>query len=202
MKEPPLIACDIDGVLADPLGPLLDWIQDAFCVAIAPEDVTHWDNVLNVARNQSSSPITTEAWNAARRAFWTSPAVIGELPFVLPYRTALARVRGMTGGLHIVTERGDELLETSRAWLDSYGIPFDRIALRKDKAAYCRERRISYIIDDDPDVALSCQRTGVGVFLIDQPYNRAVPPLGGIWRVHAPLDIPGMLEHDLCRAMG
>ncbi len=202
MSGAPLIACDIDGVLADPLGPLLDWLGNAFNVLLDPEDVTDWNNVLNVARNQSGGVITTEAWNEARREFWSSPRVMAGLPFVLPWMPTLARVRGMASGLHIVTERGGDLLDVTRIWLDSYGLPYDRIALRRDKAAYCREQKIRYLIDDDPEAALACHNAGIGVFLVDQPWNRNVPPLGGIWRVHAPLDVPEMLERDLHHAMG
>lgn len=202
MNELPVIACDLDGVLNDPLGPLMDWINMAFGCDIDQIDVTDWDNVLNVVRNQSGTMVSDEAWNACRRGFWTSNKVLADLPVMLPMLTALARVRGMAKSLHIVTERGDETLGMTRAWLDGHGVPYDRIALRRDKAAYCREQRIRYIVEDDPEIALSCHNVGVGVFLIDQPYNRNVPPLGGIWRIFQPNDIPGLLERDLYRSLG
>lgn len=199
MKPAPVVACDIDGVLADVLAPLLDWMCDAFGVEIALEEVTDWDNVLNLVRNRSSMVVTNEAWNAARREFWTSDEILGELPLVLPMLTAMRAVRGMAKAMHVVTERDGETRKITRMWLDSYGIPYDQIVFRADKSAYCRENFIRYIIDDDAEVARSCHNVGVGVFLIDQTYNRHVEEIGGIWRITAPMDIPYLLENDMNR---
>lgn len=202
MKSTPVVACDLDGVICDVLGPLLDWLCDAFRVDIELDEVTDWHNVLNLIRNRSGAVVTDEAWVAARREFWTSDEILGELPLVLPMLTALRAVRGMVKGVHVVTERDPVVKPVTRMWLDVYGIPYDQVVFRADKSAYCRESFVRYIIDDDADVARSCHNVGVGVFLIDQPYNRDVADVGGIWRITAPGDIPYILDQDMNRARG
>lgn len=197
MKPMPVVACDMDGVLVDVLGPLLDWICDAFRVDIALEEVTDWNNVLNLVRNRAGMTVTGEAWNAARREFWTSEEILGELPLVLPMLTTLRAVRGMVKSVHVLTERDPSMRAITRMWLDVYGIPYDQVVFRADKAAYCRENFVRYIIEDDADMAASCHRVGVGVFLIDQVYNRHLEEVGGIWRITAPMDIPWVLEQDM-----
>lgn len=202
MKASPIVACDIDGVLCDVVGPLVDYLSSCFGVELHPDEIGDWDNVLNLIRNRAEMTVTTEAWVAARREFWTNDEIIGELPLMLPMLTALRAVRGMAKAVHVVTERDPAMREITRLWLDSYGIPYDQLVFRADKSAYCRENFVRYIIEDDADQARSCHGVGVGVFLLDAPYNRNMEPKGGIWRISAPMDIPYLLDEDMERRRG
>lgn len=188
----PVVACDIDGVLADS-DALVRWlIGDEFGLAVFPEDIDDWNAYERVLEGHVSDP---RGW--LDRTF-ADPGFLDAVPLVLPSLAALRRIRGYARSIHVVTSRpeGEETESATRTWLDGYGLPYDRIAFVADKSRYCRDFRISYIIEDAPHHAEACLERGIGVFLVDWPYNRRLAPRGGLWRVENPIEIPDLLIAD------
>jgi uncharacterized HAD superfamily protein len=87
-----------------------------------------------------------------------------------------AIIRAKTAGyqVHLVTARvGPPHVEAeTRAWLERERIPFDVLAIRtaKEKAAYCREQRLEFLVEDRFDTANSVAQH-CPVLLIEAPYN-------------------------------
>jgi 5'(3')-deoxyribonucleotidase len=125
------------------------------------------------------------------------PELFGSLPLILSTKILLTKIRGLFRGLHVVTSRPEVLKDVSRQWLDQYGIPYDKLIFTHDKGKYCHDQGASYIIEDAPHHAEDCHSYGIGVFLIDKPYNREVRERGGLWRVKHPMEIHPLLLEDL-----
>lgn len=186
-KRRPLV-CDIDGVLADWLGPAVDRLNARYGARVDPREVTAW----KMAPFWGDPPDWSEAFGEL-----ADPGFLRELPLYLPALTMLRKVRGMVGSVHIVTAREKSSEGATRLWLDHYGIPYDRLAFTYDKALYCKNAGASHIIEDAGHHAAACHTLGVGVFLVDQPYNRDLTERGGIWRVRHHAEIPPLLAQDL-----
>lgn len=184
-----IFCCDIDNVLADLDGPLLDRIARDLEIVI-PE-IAEWH-----ALERHLAPVLPDAREWLDQIF-ADPAFLRELPLMLPMLRVLQQVRGMVQSIHIVTARPPTTQEITRYWLDCYGIPYDKFVMTQEKAEYCRSKRARYIVEDAPHHAEQCLDIGVGVFLIDKPYNRHLAARGGLWRIHHPMEIPDLLAADL-----
>ena len=186
LGDRPLVCCDIDGVLNDLLGPLCDGLWARHGVWIRPEEIVSWDTPRALVGDAADE-------------IFDDLALTGELPFMLPALTAMRQIRGMARQIHIVTARPDtdDMVAATRRWLDVYGIPYEKLVFTADKAAYGRANGARYMIEDSLRHAKACHELGIGVFLVDAPYNREIEPVGGIWRVQSLLEIPELLAADL-----
>lgn len=187
----PLFGCDLDAVLADNMGPLLARIQIELGLCLDVGQLTSYDELESLLESATDQP---REW--LDETFEDEEFLL-DLPLILPTLVALRKIRGMTRGIHIVTARSKYTSKATRAWLDGYGIPYEQIAHTPNKAQYCREKGISYLMEDAPHHALACHELGIGVFLIDQPWNQDVPEKGGLWRISNPLEILGILKSEL-----
>jgi hypothetical protein len=192
----PLLACDIDGVIAECMGPLLHTLRQRGFECDYHE-VTSYEWPLTFLEGKVEQPASYLA------NIWWDEAFLRNQPVILPMLRALTQLRGMVNQLYMLTAR-DPLCHphvpaVTRLWLDEYGVPYDKVIFQPHKAEYCRTKGIKYIIEDSPATAEACHALGIGVFLIDHPYNRDVRARGGLWRVHHPSEIPRLLEEDLAR---
>lgn len=188
----PLLCCDLDSVLCEIHGPLLDKFNNDFGLTLGPEDHSEWNfEPMLEAHCADPKAYITECL--------TDEDFFVDLPVMLPTLRMLKKVRGHFRGLHIVTARRKVLEQVTRDWLDDNLVPYDRLVMTNNKAQYCRKEGAKYLIDDAPHQAEDCHSSGIGVFLIDMPYNRNVKERGGLWRVHNPLEIVPIMEDDLKR---
>lgn len=192
-----LLCCDLDGVLADMDGPVLHQINQEFGLSLSREDLIHYQALDDLLAPHHENP------RAYLEDLYASVDLLPGLPLILPSLTGLRKIRGLVRSIRVITARavvGKPWVEpVTKAWLDQFGFPYDRLIFREDKAAYCRANSVRYIIEDSPAQALECHEHGIGVFLVDAPYNRHVEPRGGLWRVKSLLEVPELLQEDLQR---
>lgn len=184
-------ATDLDGVIADNDGPLTARIRADHGIDFFPADMTRWSTEELLAERgiENAGPYIGSIFD--------DPEWVANVPLILPMLPALRKIRGICNPLHVVTARRPHLVDTTRLWLNEYLIPFDKLVHTNDKAQYLREQKINYIIEDAPHHAESCLSYGIGVFLIDKPYNQGVQSRGGLWRITDPKEIPALLLQDL-----
>ena len=193
----PNIAVDIDGVLADSDGPLCGAINEDLDLKLDPKDWTHYWHLDEIMAEYVKDPKEYVGSH-----FWKDGFLRG-LPVYLSAIPAMKRIAGLAKEVHIVTmrntERNPTCKEQTRLWLDHYGFVYDKIAYTAQKAMYCRQNNIKYIIEDSPEHARECASVGIGVFLVNKPYNQDVVATGknGIWRVDLLTEIPRLLIEDL-----
>lgn len=194
MSEKPLLCCDIDGVIADADGPLLARINAEYGTSFHPSQITTW---------LFESLIADTVPNAGEYIGKTfaDPDFILAQPLILPAKTLLRQVYQYFRGVHMVTSRPESIRAETAAWLDHYGISYSKLAHVTNKGEYCRQVGARYHIEDAPHHAEDVHSYGIGVFLIDKPYNQDVTPRGGLWRVSNPLEILPLLLEDLKRPL-
>lgn len=193
------IAVDVDQVLAMTFDRVADRINAEFGTDVDPAHVADWDVASFWAERCGRPRIELE--QAFERAF-ADPEFIRTAAVNLPMIPVMRRLAGWSSdpnGPIVITARPPELMDATRLWLQEYGLPFSKLVHTHDKAGYCRDHKIRYILEDSPHHALACHGIGVGVFLLDYPWNRHVEATGanGIWRIDNPIAIPELLWSDL-----
>lgn len=193
----PRIAVDVDGVLADSDGPLCHEVNKRLEILADPKHCEHYFCV-----DDWVSEKVEDSTEFIGSIFWKD-GFLRELPVYLNALPAMKRLAGIAKEVHIVTARNTvrnpTCKEQTKFWLDKYGFVYDKIAYTEEKAEYCRIHQIKYIVDDAPHQAEACAAAGIGVFLINKPYNQKVVATGknGIWRVDLMTEIPPLLMADL-----
>lgn len=193
------VAVDVDQVLAMSFDRVVDLMNAEFETSISPVQVNTWD-IAQFWTGFCNADRATVA--EAFDDFFHDEEVLRTAAVCLPMVGVMRRLAGWSSdpnGPTVITSRPAHLNELTKQWLNQYGLPFNKVVHTHEKAEYCREHKIRYLIDDAPHHALSCHRVGVGVFLIDYPWNRDVEATGanGIWRITNPVQIPDLLWADL-----
>jgi uncharacterized HAD superfamily protein len=191
----PVLCCDLDSVLADTDGAAIYRMNRDFGTSFHPADQVQWSLEGNLA-GVCDDPATYIT------GMFCDPAFYADLPLILPMLVVLRKIKQHFREVQILTSRPEQVRSATRAWLDEYGIPYDRLVMTQDKARYCFEVGAAYHIEDAPHHALAVAERGIGVFLIDKPYNRTMEPRGGLWRITHPMDIVTILRADLTRSTG
>lgn len=193
------IAVDVDQVLAMTFDRVVDAMNAEFGTDVSPAEVDDWNVADFWAKRCDFEPdLIAEAFDD----IFHSEELLDTAAVNLPMVTVMRRLAGWSSdpnGPIVITARPPGLAQTTRLWLQEYGLPFSRLVHTPDKATYCREHKIRYILEDSPHQAVACHGVGVGVFLFDYPWNRHVEATGdnGIWRIHHPAAIPELLWSDL-----
>lgn len=195
------IGVDIDGVIAIHYAKTIDLLNRLFATDVAPQELDdYWFERYWATRYPQ---IAQEEVSSVLAEIFADPDYLASAAPSLPMLSALKRLSGMSldpNGVTIVTARQADLAGSTKRWLDDLGVSYHAIAHTDDKVAYCRSTAIKYLVEDAPHHAEACAQAGIGVFLIDQPYNQAVATgRNGIWRVENPLTIPELIAEDLRR---
>lgn len=195
------IGIDVDGVLAIHYDRTIDLLNERYNVAVDPKDLTtyyfedYYGERFNLDRDEIRDFLTK---------LWEDENYLPESAPSLPMIKVCRELAGMSlnpEGPIIITARSESTQNTTKQWLDRYGIAYSKIIHSSEKARHCRENRIKYFIEDAPHHAKEIAQTGCGVFLLDYPYNRNVEATGlnGIWRVQNPVQIPDLIKADSVR---
>lgn len=197
----PQVAVDIDGVLTDAMGPLLAIINADLGVELDQNDLTTWfafDELLASYQQAIGRPIDDYI-----EAILHRERFLLAQPLYLPAITGMRRLAGLASKLWIITSRktsyGPHIARETKQWLDEHGFVYDELIFESDKARFCREQKISYLIEDRDTTVLEAQTMGIGALLIDQPWNRHVNATGlnGIWRLRDLSRAAAVIRADL-----
>lgn len=195
----PQIAIDIDGVLADAMGPLLEIINQDLGSDFDQFDLTSWFALDELLAPYNLKKSVADYMNEILH----QERFILKQPVILPAISGVRRLAGLASKLWIVTSRqtsfGPHVARETKQWLDEYGFAYDELVFEADKAGFCRANRISYLIEDRDKTAVEAQKAGIGCLLIDQPWNRHVNATGlnGIWRLRDLSRAAAVIRADL-----
>lgn len=192
------IGVDIDGVITTDFSMTIDMLNEHFGTNFHPNEINdyYFENFY-----ESKGFSKDEARSLLDEAFHNSE-FLNKSAIILPMLTTLKKLSGMSSdpsGVTIITARPEVTKASTKQYIDNHGISYHSIVHTADKRSYCREHNIRYMIEDSPRHANECANIGVGVFLIDYPYNRDVKATGknGIWRIEHPSEIPELIQKDL-----
>jgi hypothetical protein len=192
------VACDIDGVLAETWGPVHEALRQRGYELDMEKCVATYHGF-----REELAPLCDDP-GAVLADIWWGKDFLATLPFILPSLPGIRQIKGLCKELHVVTARQTEgfpwVVETTRLWLDRYGIDYDQVAFTTDKLGYCREFTCDVIIEDSPRMAEECAAIGIHAILVDYPWNRHVTEgatgigRGRVTRVETLLEVPAILR--------
>ncbi|MDP2666290.1 MAG: hypothetical protein Q8P05_02205 [Candidatus Diapherotrites archaeon] len=178
------IGVDIDGVLAEFYGPLLEYYNAHHRTAYREADVNHFE----LSRLWGCS---TEEAVAEFNAFFQTEH-FRRLPPVKGAITALSTL-ARDNDLYIITARPSHVKTVTEDWLAHHfgDIMSDCVftnhfdpARRLSKMHICREKGIHWMIEDSLDFAIECAENRIDVLLLNRPWNQTKTLHPRIHRVH------------------
>lgn len=167
------IAVDLDEVLGDFVGAFLKWRNRTYGGNWTYDDVVdyHWANYLGIPSEQAIDEV--------HQFFKTDE--FADLPVIDGAREAVA-VLARDHELVIVTARQHAIEGITRRWLEhNFSGQFREVIFAnhyakdgspiKEKGELCREAGCDWIIEDNAYHLEPLMRYGVGVIIIDKPWN-------------------------------
>lgn len=190
MREP-IIAFDLNGVLADANTPLLRIVRAVHGLNISPHDLTTYETLRERLRDYLDDARAAAQW-LTRQV--NDPAFILSLQPFPDARAAWAQLDGFERRIVSGHQQNDETIAATRRWLDAYGF-HGRCDCTAYKDGWCQQTRAAYFVEDAPKHALAIATTPTRVLLRDRPYNRSLDD-ERITRVATLLDIPAVIGED------
>jgi hypothetical protein len=193
-----IFAFDLDEVLADFVGPLLEFHNRVYQTKLTREHASMYDlsGTLKCSREEVSRRMD-EFYKS--HEFFTLPAVDGA-------KEVIGRVKKKYE-LAIVTSRPSSLHEPTVAWLNTnfphtFSGPYfstndlSGSAGERTKAEICKNIGAMAIVEDHPEYARQCSENGIHVLLFSRPWNKEDDfPAGKVTRV----DSWGAVEEEILR---
>lgn len=185
MLEKPKLGIDIDGVLVYMLKRLRDEIDKRHGVYFELSEVTRFglEKLFGLERKKVVEVITD--WDFLRG-----------LPEV-PFSKEALDILHNDYELHLVTARGNGVLEPTVEWLVEHDYRYDHIAVGWDnKSEYVRKHNLFWFIEDRYRNAVDISKYCEKVFLVNRTYNsgREVPE--NVIRVNTWHDLLGYFYAD------
>jgi uncharacterized HAD superfamily protein len=164
-----VIGIDLDGVLNDLAGAVIDVAQAEFGLAIDRSDITSH-------RLEKCTGLTPEQVHG----IFASPKTFEEAAPLADARVALEHLFGQGWTIHILTDRfwGKLDWRLARAWLSKHGFKWNHLNLvrAQDKAEYSEVHGIRLFVEDNYDTAVSLSSVCDKVYLLNQSYNQGNLP--------------------------
>jgi uncharacterized HAD superfamily protein len=194
------IAIDVDQVLAINFDRVVDALNEHFEVYLDPKLVDEYS--LENCYTKHFPELNTKEIRAFLDNLWLDPDYFSKSAPLLPMLKIYPKLAGLSldpQGPLIITSRPDGCKEMTKIWLDKHGISYKDIIHTDDKKSFCKKHKINYMIEDNPHQVREIASAGIGVFMLDYPYNRDIEAYGlnGIWRILNPMTIPAIIEQDL-----
>jgi uncharacterized HAD superfamily protein len=171
------IGVDLDGVLNDLAGQVIQIARSRFALDISRKDITCHD----LTRCTDLTAAQVKEIFQATDVFHSSAPADAAIDALSKLHTA-----GWT--IHIVTDRfwhtRSEDWAGAKVWLEKYGFEWDHLDLARasEKAKYAQSYGLSVFVEDNYDTAIGLSRVCDRVYLLDQPYNQGdLPP--NVYRV-------------------
>lgn len=186
----PVVTLDIDGVLADFLGPYGDLLRD-YGAPVPPGEPSRW------AFDTEWPHHRTWAWNSihAEPAWWaTLPKHRDWTPLA---KDSLARLRSYVK-VHALTARPAPATEATRKWLHAHVGPVPVICSDGELLKIQLLEEVIHpwaLIDDNPSILASCPEIPLRI-LVNRAYNQ-LDVLPGVLRVGSTLEALETLHDQL-----
>lgn len=170
-----IIGVDIDGVISDIAGHLVQYAKSMYGCMITVEGITS-ENV------ETCSDLSADDV----RGIFSTPLFFQSIPALPTAKDALNQLVRTGWKVVLMTDRFwyPEIQEDTLSWLKENNIPFHSILYvnKTEKAVWSGKMGIKYFIEDQLSNANLLSEVCNDVFLIDRPYNKGVT-LPGVCRV-------------------
>lgn len=171
------IGIDMDSVIAEILGPMVEFHNRKYFTTLTSEDHTMYD--LSAVWRCSPNEVLTRIYEYYESSFFDS---------VQPVEGSLQGVEYLYKkyDLYLITSRPHIIENKTASWLNTF-FPgkFKKIChtnqisqeheIKKMKSTVCKEEGIMHMIDDAPDYALDCASVNIQVYLFSAPWNYNYP---------------------------
>jgi uncharacterized HAD superfamily protein len=175
-RQKPVLACDVDEVLAYFIPSLARFHNEQFQTTLAPDDFVSYEF-------HHIWGGTVQECNDKMEMFFVSDFFLNQLS---PIPSALDSLRQLAEhfDLQVVTARQNKLKEVTIAWINThypgiftnihFGNHYSSEGKQRSKSEMCLEINAVALIDDSFSYARDCARAGVPVILFgDYPWNRS-----------------------------
>lgn len=194
-SELPIVAFDLNGVLADANAQLLRDVKSYYGLTLTVPELTGYGTLRSALADHTKDPSTVR-WLKQRV---NDPAFIMGLAPMPGARELWNKVGQLPVERRIVTghdPKTQTVLATER-WLQAHGF-HARADFVKEKDGWCRQTRCRWLVEDSPLQIEACAEAGTKVFVAPQPYNRGLSG-PNIVVIGAFLDVVPVLCDDLLR---
>jgi uncharacterized HAD superfamily protein len=164
-----VIGVDLDGVLNDLAGAVIEAAQSRFGVTI--------DRAAIVSHQlQECTPLKLDQV----KDIFSSPDVFEDAQPIEGAKEALDELRGAGWIVHVITDRfwGSDDWTIAKNWLAENGFKWDHLNLvrAEEKAPYAEAHGIEVFVEDNYNTAVSLPSLCERVYLMDRTYNKGVLP--------------------------
>ena len=169
MEKEKVFAIDVDGVLRDNLGAIVELYNKEFNDNKRPEEITDFRTEVSFPRIETETGMTASNWFFQEHS---KELFLDAAPF--PHVKEDIEFLRTQGKVIIVTYQKSWLNKTQTLeWLEKNGIEADGVCFLKDKTLLHPGDNKELIFIDDNDWNFVGSNANVGI-LIDAPYNRHV----------------------------
>lgn len=155
------IAVDIDSTLHHYWDLFALLARRRFGVTLAYDEQVTWD-IVQLRREQIAALVAESH---------RSEHVLAAAPYDGAV-DAIAAWHGAGHYIHVTSHRSTDAHESTVAWLEQIGMPYDDLHCSWDKVTRCSEIEIDLLIDDSPQNILRAQEVGIVPATIAHPWNR------------------------------
>jgi 5'(3')-deoxyribonucleotidase len=157
------ILCDVDGVLADFVGLILDYVQKNTGLSYRPEAVDQWDMLQCLGLGDHWTYFRTQCDELALCR------TMRPLPGARAFYAELEQIAGAANVRVCTTPMTPAWLTQRAEWLVEFGVPFERQIQIRDKHELAREDLV--LIDDKAENCTAFVKAGGRAFCVATPYN-------------------------------
>ncbi len=153
---------DIDGVIANFAGPLINTIKTNYGVTLTEKDIYCFDLniVLGITRAEETALITE--------------ILKQDLPLYTGAKETLERLSREGHSIFLLTGRWSYLREITQGWLKNKGVPYNELHLLNIGKKYqANISKLDVIVEDSLEDALEWTQKVNKVLVYDHPYNQS-----------------------------
>ena len=167
MEKKLIIAIDVDGVLRDNLGIMVDLYNKNFDDNKSVDDITEFKTELSFPKIAEQTGITSSKWFFQDHA----KEIFSEAPGFPEIKNDIDELRKL-GEVIIVTYQKTTMNKIQTLeWLEKNGIEYDGICFLRDKSKLKAKENERLIFVDDNDWNFCGNQANIGI-LINAPYNK------------------------------
>ena len=165
------IGFDLDDTLSDNSGYMQAFWQNYIAQNNLPFKLVKKDTGNLAEMFDWSKEVFLESWEKAGLDYLTGA------PARKNAKVLLAQLQKEGHEVYVITQRfwGDPY-EISKNWLDSNGIPYDKLVVKaKDKLAACKEHNVNIYLDDKISAVDNLNQNGVKSIVMNTFFNKMEP---------------------------